>query len=266
MPPLVITTEIVIKKMWQAPTRAYYWHTTSPKGNDRHQHHRRIMHNPRLIRHTKRSSDHGFTLVELLVAVLILGSLSAIGTYATRKHIKRAHEAVLGTQLSAASRKLVLTALDDITITEATCLDNADLQPSNEFVYSCAMRDGAPDIFDISVKPLTDIGVGGILSFGIGRDKICWDTCDATGRGDSAVLAKSHLSLNENCSPLTRNERNYDCNCETNYVQTGNEAIMNCTTWITCRRVGWRPIYEWVTTCETCTEISYTNENGVIAE
>ena len=120
--------------------------------------------------------------------------------------------------------------------------------------------------FDIHVKPIRDIGVGGLISFGKGYDNICWDTCDATGFGDSAQLAKTHLGLSGNCSALTRQERDYDCNC----IETASSECLYhggrrtkprkpplCGLWI-CK--DWdKPKCEDVITrtCDTCTEVVY---------
>ena len=152
---------------------------------------------------------------------------------------------------------------------EASCLDNAGLLNSKRFTYSCSQREGAAGVFDISAKPLGNIGVGGILSFGAGRDKICWDTCDAIGSGDEAVLAKPHLSLNGGCTSLTRNERNYECNCRNQDHQTCGREKFDCI----CPR-GWRcrckKRFACRTTtrevCDNCTDIYYTNEKGLILD
>lgn len=210
--------------------------------------------------------SQAFTLVELLVTIVMVSIFSSAAIITYREQTKKAYATELQTQFSAASRKLISTAQGFSATTEADCIANAELQDSNNFSYSCTKRDAEGNIFDIAAKPRRNIGIGGILSFGIGYDKICWDTCNASGSGASAVLSKSHLGLSDNCSALTRNVRTYNCNCTRTYEQTGREAIMNCTTWITCRRVGWRAIFGWVENCETCTDITYTNENGVVVD
>ena len=211
-------------------------------------------------------NSQGFTLVELLATIVIVSILSGVGIVTYREQTKKAYATELQTQLSAASRKLISTVRGFNETTEADCIASAELQNSNNFAYSCTKRDGEGNIYDIAAKPLRNIGVGGILSFGIGYDKICWDTSNASGSGPSAVLSKSHLGLSDNCSALTRNVRTYKCNCTRSYEQTGRKAIMNCSTWITCRRVGWRPVFGWVESCDTCTDITYTNENGVVVD
>ena len=205
-------------------------------------------------------------MVEIMIALVITGILSSIAIPFYREQTKKAHATEVKTQLSAASRNLISAASGFAETTEANCIANAELHNSKNFAYSCKKRDGDNNIFDISAKPLRDIGVGGILSFGVGYDKICWDICNAAGSGASAILSKSHLGLSDNCSALTRNTRTYNCNCTSNYEQTGRKAIMNCTTWVGCRRVGWQPEYGWVKTCATCTDITYTNENGVVVD
>ena len=205
-------------------------------------------------------------MVEVMIALVITGILSSIAIPFYREQTKKAHATEVKTLLSAASRNLISAASGFAETTEANCIANAELHNSKNFSYSCKKRDGDNNIFDISVKPLRDIGVGGILSFGIGYDKICWDICNASGSGASAILSKSHLGLSDNCSALTRNTRIYNCNCTSNYERTGRKAIMNCTTWVGCRRVGWQPEYGWVKTCATCTDITYTNENGVVVD
>jgi len=214
----------------------------------------------------KHQCEQGFTLVEIMIALAITGILSSIAISSYREQTKKAHATEVKTQLSAASRKLISAAKGFAETTEANCIANAELHNSKTFAYSCKKRDGDNNIFDIAAKPLHNIGVGGVLSFGIGYDKICWDICDASGSGASAILSKSHLGLSDNCSALTRNTRTYKCNCTSNYERTGRRAIMNCTTWVGCRRVGWQPEYGWVQTCATCTDITYTNEDGVVVD
>ena len=214
-------------------------------------------------------NDQGFTLVELLLIVAIVAILGSIGLATYRQQTKKAYATEVQSQLSAASKKLILAAQGVEETTETNCIENADLHDSNNFTYSCAERDGTSNIFDIHVKPLKDVGVGGVLSFGIGHDKICWDTCDANGSGASAVLAKSHLGLSDNCSALTRNERSYNCNCTNQNYKTCGWRKCNCR----CPR-GWGcrcdRCYRCNTrtrqVCETCTDIYYTNENGVVVD
>ena len=221
------------------------------------------------LRYATRSSNRGFTLVEVLIGVAIIGALGAIGSSVYREQAKKAYEAVIKTHLSAASRELVATELNDTVITEATCLDGAGLKNSSNLTYSCEERDGRTDIFDIKAKPMRDIGVGGILSFGVGEDKICWDVCNAKGSGATAKLAKSHLSLSSDCSALTRHERRYSCNCSNRNYQSCGWRKCNCR----CAR-GWgcrcKRCYRCRTKtqkiCKTCTDIYYTTENGVIVD
>ena len=211
----------------------------------------------------------GFTLVELLSTVAIVAILASIGLITYRQQIKKAYSTEVQTQLSAASRKLILTAHGVEETTEANCIKNAELHDSNSFTYSCTKRDGKSNIFDIHAKPLKDVGVGGVLSFGIGHEKICWDICDAQGSGASAILAKSHLDFSDNCSTLTRNERDYDCNCTNQSHRTCGWRKCNCR----CAR-GWGcrcdRCYRCNTStrkvCQKCTDVYYTNDNGVVVD
>ena len=220
----------------------------------------------------------GFTIVELLFTIVIVSILTGAGIMGYRQQTKKAFATEVETQLSAASKKLITTALGLQKITEGNCLKSAELHNSNNFTYSCTERNDGSNIFDVAVKPVNEIGVGGILSFGVGKDNICWDTCDAKGSGNDAQLSKSHLDLSGNCSALTRRERDYDCNC----TETPEE---------TCRRVCSKTFYyccfgnptrcssrcikqkcrqkcttQVVRSCDTCTEITYVNENGVVVD
>ena len=225
---------------------------------------------------TTKLKNQGFTLVELLISIVIVGILSGVGIMGYRQHTKRAHEIEVKTQLSAASRKLIPSVSGFESVSDQSCLDRAGLNDSNNFSYSCKTRDDQSNIFDIHVKPLRDVGVGGLLSFGEGYDKICWDTCDATGIGAEAQLAKNHLDLNNGCIALTRKESQVDCNCTQNvkreclYYPGGHKTKPRrpplCGLWI-CK--GWdKPRCRDVTTttCDKCVEVDYVNEQGVSVE
>ena len=221
---------------------------------------------------TKNECNQGFTLVEIMIALVTIGILSGISIFMYKEQIKKAYATEVKTQLSAASKKLITSVYASDSIPKESCLDVAGLSNSNNFGYSCKMRDDGSNIFDISVKPRRDLGVGGLISFGIGYEKICWDSCDATGFGESAQLAKTHFELSDNCSALTRQETDYDCNCtetvsrECLYYPGGRRTKPRrpplCGLWI-CK--GWdKPRCRSVATktCDTCTEVSYVNESG----
>jgi len=202
-----------------------------------------------------------------LIGVVIISALGAIGYSGYRQQVKRAYEAVLKTRLSTASRELVAAELSGTVVTEATCLDGAGLQSSGDFTFSCEERDGRADVFDVKAKPIRDIGVGGILSFGVGEDKICWDVCNAKGSGPTSKLAKTYLSLSSDCSALTRHERKYDCNCSSrNYRSCGwRKCKCRCARGWGCRcQRCYRCMTRTQRICQTCTDVYYKTENGVI--
>ena len=217
----------------------------------------------------KHKCEQGFTLIEIMIGIIITGILSSISISIYREQAKKAHATEVKTQLSAASRKLIPSVAEFEHVSQNNCLEKANLVSSNKFEYSCQPRQDGSNIFDINVKPLKDVGVGGVLSFGIGHDKICWDTCEAFGYGTNAVLAKTHLGISDDCSALTRKERDYDCNCVNQNYQTCGWRRCNCI----CPR-GWgcrcdrcyRCENRTRKVCETCTEISYTNEDGVAVD
>ncbi|MEB3158024.1 MAG: type II secretion system protein [Synechococcus sp.] len=211
----------------------------------------------------------GFTIVELLFTIVIVSILTGAGIMGYRQQTKKAFATEVETQLSAASKKLITTALGLQKITESNCLKSAELHNSNNFTYSCTERNDGSNIFDIAVKPVNEIGVGGILSFGIGKDNICWDTCDATGSGKDAQLSKSHLDLSNNCSALTRQVRDYDCNC-TNTPVNNCKRVCSKTFYYCCfgnpTRCSNRCIKQKcrqecttqiVSSCATCTDVTY---------
>lgn len=204
----------------------------------------------------------GFTLVEILIAVAIISILSSVGLASYQQIIKKTREVEVNTQLSAASKKLLESTLTKKRlITQASCLSEASLNDSPDFVYSCTQRDDGSNAFDIHMKPRRDYGVGGLLSFAIGSETICWESCDATGSGSGALLSKTSLGLETGCPSLIRQEQIVDCNCsEPVWKIVDSEPIINCTTWITCRVTGSRPIWGWETSCEKCTEVTYSPE------
>ena len=135
------------------------------------------------------------------------------------------------------------------------------------------MREDGSNIFDIHAKPLRDTGIGGVFSFGIGYDKICWETCDANGFGERAQLAKTHLGLSENCSALTKKVRTYDCNCKNEPKKTCTRSCHNsyyyccfgnlrrCSNRCVDRECSNKCTTRIFENCNTCTEVIFVNEN-----
>lgn len=95
--------------------------------------------------HHKR--EQGFTLIESMIVLVITGILSSIAITSYREQTKKAYATEIKTQLSAASRKLIPTIAGVNFISEETCLEVASLGNSNNFSYSCKMREDGSDIF-----------------------------------------------------------------------------------------------------------------------
>ena len=214
----------------------------------------------RIRLHQISNPETGFTLAETLITVAIISILSSVGFISYQQVIKKTREVEVKTQLSAASKKLAeVTAANYNDMTEASCLSQASLNDSADFVYSCTQRDDGSEAFDIHMKPRHDYGVGGLLSFAIGSEIICWESCDATGSGSGAILSKTSLGLETGCPSLIRQENIVDCNCgEPIWKIVGSQPIKNCTTWTTCKITGSKPIWGWETSCEKCIEVTYS--------
>jgi len=141
----------------------------------------------------------GFTLVELLIIISIIGTLSSIAVVTHQRIVKKSHQNTLGLTLNSGARKIAISNIDGEEITSENCLKTAGLSPMGHFQMSCNQRSDGESIYDISAKPTKPIGVGGLLSFDANTGASCWKTCDANGSGDSATLSINHLSLDGKC-------------------------------------------------------------------
>ncbi|MBM5803714.1 MAG: prepilin-type N-terminal cleavage/methylation domain-containing protein [Cyanobacteria bacterium K_DeepCast_35m_m2_155] len=169
----------------------------------------------------------GFTLVELLIIISIIGTLSSIAVVTHQRIVKKSHQNTLGLTLNSGARKIAISNIDGEEITSENCLKTAGLSPMGHFQMSCNQRSDGESIYDISAKPTKPIGVGGLLSFDANTGASCWKTCDANGSGDSATLSINHLSLDGKCRALKKKVTTYDCNCVTKPVETCNRTCRN---------------------------------------
>lgn len=65
-----------------------------------------------------KSNEDGFTLVELLVVIVILGVLMGIGIPTYNGFIKRSHEAATKSELAAISSSMKYAAIENIDLTK----------------------------------------------------------------------------------------------------------------------------------------------------
>ena len=203
----------------------------------------------------------GFTLIEVVVASLILGLLSTGSTLAYKEFIKRSHKATIETQLRIAGNELSKAIINGESVSKANCLTKAGLNDTSNFTFTCLARDDDSNAFDINALPTKDnIGVGGVLSFKPEKAHACVKSCDATGSGKNAVLDIKHLSLSNNCAALQRNSTDRECNCTNETFKTCGWRKANCR----CAP-GWGcrcgRAYKCQTNtrkiCDTCTDVSY---------
>jgi len=226
----------------------------------------------RLLNHIRRAKTYkqGFTLVELLIIISIIGALSSIAVITHQRIVKKSHQNTLGLTLNSGARKIAISNLDGEEITSENCLKTAGLSPMGHFQMSCSLRSESESIYDISAKPTKPIGVGGLLSFDANTGTSCWKTCDASGSGDSATLSINHLSLDGNCRALTKKVTTYDCNCVTEPVETCNRTCRN-EFYYCCPKHGGPCSSKCVrtkctnscsttnkTTCDTCSNTEFT--------
>ena len=100
----------------------------------------------------KRKCEQGFTLVEIMIGLVIIGIFSSIAILTYREQTKKAHATEIKTQLSAASRKLIPSVARFESVSQSNCLERASLNEANNFSYSCKIRDNGSDVFDIHAK------------------------------------------------------------------------------------------------------------------
>ena len=60
---------------------------------------------------TKNKCNQGFTMIEIMIALVIIGIISGISILVYREQVKNAYATEVKTQLSAASKKLITSVL-----------------------------------------------------------------------------------------------------------------------------------------------------------
>ena len=81
----------------------------------------------------KNKCNQGFTLIEIMIALVIIAILSGISILVYREQVKNAYTTEVKTQLSAASKKLITSVLASDSIPKDSCLEAAGLSNSNNF-------------------------------------------------------------------------------------------------------------------------------------
>lgn len=133
------------------------------------------------MRYHRLRADEGFTLVELLVTILIIGILAAIAIPAFVNQRSKAQHAEAKTMVSTAATAMVVRESDTGTFAGATQAELTRIESSLGQALNLQI-DGTQDTFEVSV----DSQAGGTFTIARAEDGTVTRTCSAPGPGACA--------------------------------------------------------------------------------
>jgi prepilin-type N-terminal cleavage/methylation domain-containing protein len=132
-----------------------------------------------MLRSRLRAAD-GFTLVEVLVVVLIIGILAAIGVAEYLPQRGKAYDADAKASVSTAAKALEAWSTSHGTYAGATPADLRDIEPSLHSADGLAIESATDTVFKVSVDSR---GPGGAFSIARRADGTLVRDCTQPGRG-----------------------------------------------------------------------------------
>jgi type IV pilus assembly protein PilA len=135
------------------------------------------------------ADESGFTLVELLVVMLILGVLAAIGIASFLNQRSKAQDSEAKVDAVTAAKALTVWHTDHETFAGATPDDLIEIEPSLKRTPGLALSDLSTDTFTVSVDSPAGSAGGGTFTFkrlSSGDDK---RDCGNPGQGSCLATA-----------------------------------------------------------------------------
>jgi type IV pilus assembly protein PilA len=127
------------------------------------------------------AAAHGFTLVELLVVMLIVGVLTAIVVPSFLAHRTRAQDAEAKVYVVAVEKALEVWHTEHQTYDGADQTTLAAIEPAVQRARNLSVS-GTEDTYDIGIDSATPSG-GGRFSLSRGSDGVVTRTCLNSGKG-----------------------------------------------------------------------------------
>jgi type IV pilus assembly protein PilA len=128
-------------------------------------------------------AEHGFTLVEVLVVVLIIATLAAIAIPAFLNQRARAQDADAKTSVATAAKAMEIWRTEHDSFAPVTPATLADIEPSLGHAASLAIVDATADTYEIVVASRSGGGGGGPFRIKRTANGATERLCDGRGRG-----------------------------------------------------------------------------------
>jgi type IV pilus assembly protein PilA len=145
------------------------------------------------VRTRRRLADEsGFTLVELLVVILIIGVLASIGIASFLNQRSKAQDSAAKVDAVTAAKALSVWHTDHDTFAGATADELGDIEPSLKRSAGLALSDLSADTFTVSVDSPAGTAGGGTFTFMRLASGDEQRDCTNPGQGSCLATADAH--------------------------------------------------------------------------
>lgn len=139
----------------------------------------------------RKQHSKGFTIVELLIVIVVIGILAAITIVAYNGIQERARASSVSSALSQAATKLAVYQVDnpDLFPADKTALDAIGIKDTSNVTYQYTRTSGTPNTFCLTATT-------GVTSYKISNTSTTPSAGGCAGHGVGGVAAVTNLAIN----------------------------------------------------------------------